>query len=100
MPPSWCNNIAHAMISRRIQPRQIATSLIAFILLIIFCSSFATDEQTSPTSPPLVVEDPKPQQQQPPPPALEGMPQKIWQIFPNYSTYAGLDNVLEFRGHA
>lgn len=94
MPPSRFNSIAHAVIFRRIQPKQLATSLVAFILLIVFCFSFARDEQTSPTSSPLIKEDPKPQEQQPPPPALEEIPQKIWQIFLNYSIYAGLDNAI------
>lgn len=105
MPPTWCNNICHARILRRIQPRQIASSLVAFILLFVFCSSFARDEQTSPTSSPLVGEAPKAQQQQPAPPAipippspppspLEGIPQKIWQIFLNHSTSAGLDDAI------
>lgn len=94
MPSSWCNNISHAMITRRIQPRQLATSLVAFILLFIFCSSFARDEQTSPSSSPLVAGVPKPQQQQTPAPVLEGIPQKIWQIFLNSSTHAGLDDAI------
>lgn len=112
-PPSLCN-VAHAMILRKFQPRQLGTLLLAFILrkfqakqlgafllafilLVIFCSSFARDEQTSPIPPPSVGEDPKPRQQQPPqpPPALEGIPQKIWQIYLNHSPYAELDNSIQ-----
>lgn len=89
MPPSWSNNVPHRMIPGRIQPRQLATSLVAFILIFIFCSSFERDEQTS------VREDPKPQQQQPPPPPpLQEIPQKIWQTFLNLSSHAGLDNAI------
>lgn len=85
------------MILRKFQPRQLGAFLVGFILLFIFCSSFDRDQQTSPISPPLAAEEPKPQQQQPKqqqPAAREEIPQKIWQIFLNYSSYAGLDNSI------
>lgn len=87
------------MIIRKLQPRQLGTFVIAFIFLVIFCSSFDRGEQF----PPPIQEEPKPQQQQQqqpqpqppqPPPALEEIPQRIWQIFLNYSSYAELDNSI------
>lgn len=83
------------MILRKFQPRQLGTFLVAFIFLVIFCSSFERDEQTSQVSSP-IAEEPKPQQQQPPqpPPAQEGIPQRIWQIFLNNSSNAELDNSI------
>lgn len=93
--PTWCNNICHARVLRRIQPRQIASSLVAFILLFVFCSSFARDEQTFPSSSPLVGGEPAiPIPPSLPTPSLEGIPQKIWQIYLNHSTNAGLDDAI------
>lgn len=90
--PALCN-VAPAMILRKFQPRQLGSFLVGFILLFIFCSSFERGEQTPPISPILAAEDPGPQQQQPPI-VQEEIPQKIWQIFLNYSSYAELDNSI------
>lgn len=79
------------MILRKFQPRQLVTFLVGFILLFIFCSSFERDEQTSPISPPLAAVEPLQQQ---PPTASEEIPQKIWQISLNHSSYAELDNSI------